>query len=49
MRKTRAGQSLIEYFVILTVILAAVLSTGIIDRVHQAFDDYFTDAIEYLR
>lgn len=43
------GQSTIEYFVILTVILAAILSTGVIERVRGGFKVYFNSAVERLK
>lgn len=44
MRRRILGQSVIEYFVVLTVILAAILSSGFIDRLRDAFDIYFDKA-----
>ena len=49
MKKTRAGQSVIEYFVILTVILAVILSTGFIERMRGTFDTYFNKAVVNLK
>ena len=50
MKKQTSGQSVIEYFVIFAHILAAVFSTGIIERIRQnAFDAYFNKAIEKMR
>jgi hypothetical protein len=43
MRKTKA-QSVIEYFVIMTVILAVILSTGVIDKIRSGFQTYFDKA-----
>ena len=43
MRKRKA-QSVIEYFVVVTVILAAILSSGFLDRIRAAFDTYFDRA-----
>lgn len=39
-----SGQSVIEYFVVLTVILAVILSSGFLGRIRNAFDIYFTTA-----
>lgn len=47
MRKTRA-QSVIEYFVILTVILAVILSTGVIDKIRSSFEAYFNKAADVI-
>lgn len=44
MRRRILGQSVIEYFVVLTVILAAILSSGFLDRIRVAFDGYFDRA-----
>jgi uncharacterized protein (UPF0333 family) len=43
--KNKKGQSSIEYFVIMVVILAAIVSTGFIDRMRNAFDEYFNNAV----
>lgn len=43
MKKIKA-QSVIEYLVIMTVILAAILSTGIIDKIRASFETYFDKA-----
>ena len=43
------GQSTIEYFVILTVILAAILSTGVIERIRGGFEVYFNSAVERIK
>lgn len=40
----RRGQSVVEYVAVLSVILAAIVSTGIIERVHAAFTTYFDAA-----
>lgn len=40
----RKGQSTMEYFIILAVVLTAILATGFIDRMRGAFDTYFTRA-----
>ena len=40
----RGGQSVIEYFVVLTVILAVILSSGFLSRIRNAFVLYFTTA-----
>ncbi len=44
MRKTHSnsGQSIAEYFIILVVILAAVLSVGFLDKIRGSFNNYFT-------
>lgn len=38
--KSRSGQTVVEYFIIFAVILAAILSTGFLDRIKNAFDNY---------
>jgi len=48
MMKNKA-QSTIEYFLILTVLLAAILSSRIIERVRGGFQGYFNSAVERLR
>ena len=44
MRKTISAQSAIEYLVVLTVILAVILSSGVRERIRDAFNVYFTNA-----
>ncbi|MEK6727836.1 MAG: hypothetical protein AABY28_04085 [Candidatus Omnitrophota bacterium] len=44
MRKKLSAQSSIEYLVVLTVVLAAILSSGILGRIRNAFNIYFTTA-----
>jgi len=39
------GQSTMEYFIILSVVLTAILATGFIGRMRGAFDTYFTRAV----
>lgn len=43
------AQSTIEYFVILTLILAAILSSRVIERVRGGFQGYFNSAVERLK
>ena len=38
------GQSAIEYLVVLTVVLAVILSSGFIGRIRDSFNIYFTNA-----
>ena len=38
------GQSAIEYLVVLTVVLAVILSSGVRERISDAFNVYFTNA-----
>lgn len=40
----RKGQSVMEYFIILAVVLTAILATGFIGRMRGAFGIYFTRA-----
>ena len=50
MRKQASGQRIIEYFIIFTLILTAVFSTGIIERMRRnTFDAYFDKAIAQMR
>jgi len=48
----KSGQSAIEYALIMSVFLAAILAVGFIGRMRTAFDNYFTrarDAITVIR
>jgi len=49
MKKTISGQSVIEYFVMMAVILAAILSTGVIEHFQGALNNYFDSAVTHLR
>ena len=49
MRKRISGQSVVEYFIILVVVLAALLSTGFIDRMRGAFETYFNKAVVHFQ
>ncbi len=40
----KSAQSVIEYVLIMSVLLAAVLAVGFIGRVQAAFNTYFTNA-----
>jgi hypothetical protein len=42
----RKGQSVTEYFIIMTVVLAAILATGFIDNIRGVFRNYFTKAAD---
>lgn len=44
MRKPKLAQSALEYFIIMTVILAAVLATGFLSNVKGIFGSYFNKA-----
>jgi len=44
MKGYKRGQSVSEYFIVMTVILAALLATGFIDNVREVFRTYFTKA-----
>lgn len=44
MRKPKLAQSVLEYFIIMTVILAAVLASGFLGRVKGVFGSYFNKA-----
>lgn len=48
-KQLKTGQSTVEYFLIMVVILVAVLSTGFIGRIRGAFRTYFDNAVTYLR
>jgi len=41
----KRGQSIVEYVVILSVILASLIFTGFIGRVRGAFQTYFDAAV----
>lgn len=43
-----SAQSVIEYFVVMTIILAAILSTGVIDRIRGGFQIYFDRAADVI-
>lgn len=43
-KSMRKGQSTMEYFIILAVVLTAILASGFIGRLRGAFDIYFTRA-----
>ena len=45
----RKGQSLVEYFILMSVFLTAVLATGFIQHMTDAFRTYFDNAVTYLR
>lgn len=45
----KKGQSVIEYFVIMTAILGVILSSGVIERIRGHFDRYFNSAVERMR
>lgn len=47
MRKI-SGQSVIEYLVIMTVTLAAILSTGVIDKIRNSFETYLTRGVDII-
>lgn len=40
------GQSVMEYAIIFSVLLTAILTTGIIDRIRDTFKDYSSLATE---
>jgi len=43
------GQVIIEYFLLMTVILAAILSTSFITQVRLSFEGYFKQAVERIK
>ncbi len=49
----KSGQSVIEYFVVFTVILAAILASGIISpnggKISHIFQGYFNQAVAQMR
>ncbi|MDD5408934.1 MAG: hypothetical protein PHC71_02455 [Candidatus Omnitrophica bacterium] len=49
MRKDTKGQSVIEYFVVLALLMALAVSSGFIDTVRKSFYDYFNRGITYLK
>jgi hypothetical protein len=49
MRKHVSGQSVIEYFIMMALILAAILSTGVIERIRGGFQGYFNSAVSHLK
>lgn len=44
MKKLNSGQSVLEYFIIMVVVLSAILSCGFIDKIRGGFNAYFTKA-----
>ncbi|MDD4953391.1 MAG: hypothetical protein PHG40_00605 [Candidatus Omnitrophica bacterium] len=45
MKKTfMRGQSIAEYFIVMSVVLAAILALGFVGRMRNTFGEYFTDA-----
>ncbi len=44
MIRRERGQSVAEYFLIFSVIIAAILACGFVDKVRGAFNTYFTRA-----
>ena len=46
--KNRKGQSAVEYFIIFTIILVLVITTGTIGRIRTAFEGYFNKAVEHM-
>lgn len=40
MKKTN-GQTVIEYFILMVIVLAVILSTGFIGRIRNSFQAYF--------
>jgi len=46
--KTR-GQTIIEYFVIMAIVLAVILSSGFIGRIRSGFQAYFNSAAANMR
>jgi exopolysaccharide biosynthesis protein len=49
MRKKLSGQSVIEYFIMMALILAAILSTGFIEHIRGGFKAYFNSAVSHLK
>lgn len=47
-RKEISAQSVIEYLVIITAIMALLLSSGIVERMKGVFEGYFNQAVERL-
>lgn len=45
----KTGQSTMEYFIIMCIILAAILSVGFIDNIRGTFQKYFTKAAAQLQ
>lgn len=49
MKRRISGQNVIEYLVVLAVITAAILSSGVISTVRKGFVSYFNSAVERIR
>ncbi|MFA5145740.1 MAG: hypothetical protein WC723_07095 [Candidatus Omnitrophota bacterium] len=47
-RKSK-GQSVIEYFVVLALLMALAVSSGFINTVRDAFYNYFNRGVAYLK
>ncbi|MHB8154812.1 MAG: hypothetical protein ACYDFR_02020 [Candidatus Omnitrophota bacterium] len=49
MKRQVSGQSMIEYFVVLALVMAVVVSSGFIDTVRNAFYNYFNRGVADLK
>lgn len=43
------AQTVIEYFIIATVLLGVILSSGVIERFRNSFQGYFDTAVEQMK
>jgi len=44
MKKPNSGQSVSEYFIIMTVITAVIIASGFLGKIKSTFDVYFDKA-----
>lgn len=47
--RSKSGQSAMEYFIIVSVLLAVIISSGFIGQMRDAFRGYFDAAVERMR
>jgi len=44
----KVGQSVLEYFVMTTLVLLVIFYSGVINRIQQTFSDYFDNAVAHM-
>lgn len=47
--RSKSGQSAMEYFIIISVLLAVIINSGFIGQMRDAFRGYFDAAVERMR
>lgn len=47
--RSKSGQSAMEYFIIISLVLAVIISSGFIGHMRDAFHGYFDAAVERMR